>query len=257
MAFLQSFYLSSGIIIGMMIILWLVSLALRNSSIVDIFWGTGFVIVNLVAFCLSQQTMRQALLTVLVTLWGLRLSTHIFLRNKGKPEDFRYAEWRRENGPRWWWISFFKVFALQGMLLLVVAIPLLAVQATTNVNSLTALDYLGGVVWTIGFLFEAVGDYQLAGFRSNPSNKGKIMTTGLWHYTRHPNYFGDTVQWWGFYILAAASGSWWTVLSPVIMTILLLRVSGVTLLDRAMKTRPGYEEYMRTTNAFLPWFPRQ
>jgi len=257
MAFLQSFFLSSGIIIGMMIILWLVSLALKNSSIVDIFWGTGFVIVNLVAFCLSQQTMRQVLLTVLVTLWGLRLSIHIFLRNKGKPEDFRYAQWRRENGPRWWWVSFFKVFALQGILLSVVAIPLLTVQAAANGNSLAPLDYLGGVVWTIGFLFEAVGDYQLAGFRSNPSNKGKIMTTGLWHYTRHPNYFGDTVQWWGFYILAAASGSWWTVLSPVIMTILLLRVSGVTLLDRTMKTRPGYEEYMRTTNAFLPWFPRQ
>lgn len=257
MAFLQSFYLSSGIIIGMMIILWLLSLALKNSSIVDIFWGTGFVIVNLVTFCLSQQTIRQILLTVLVTMWGLRLSTHILLRNKGKPEDFRYAEWRRENGPQWWWVSFFKVFALQGILLLIIAIPLLAVQGARQVKSLTLLDCFGIVVWTIGFLFEVVGDYQLAVFKSNPLDKGKVMTTGLWRYTRHPNYFGDAVQWWGFYILAAASGSWWTVLSPVIMTILLLRISGVTLLERTMRARPGYQEYMRTTNAFLPWFPRQ
>jgi len=257
MAFLQSFYLSGGIILCMMIAIWLLSLALKNSSIVDIFWGTGFVIVNSATFCLSQQTIRQTLLTVLVTMWGLRLSLHIFFRNKGKPEDFRYAQWRRENGPQWWWVSFFKVFALQGILLWIIATPLLAVQATSNVTSLTLLDYIGSVVWTIGFLFEAVGDYQLAGFKSNPLNTGKVMTTGVWRYTRHPNYFGDTVQWWGFYILAAASGSWWTVLSPAIMTILLLRISGVTLLERTMKTRPGYEEYMRTTNAFLPWFRRQ
>jgi steroid 5-alpha reductase family enzyme len=257
MTFLQGFSLSGGIIIGMMIVLWFVSLALKNSGIVDMFWGIGFVIVNVVAFCLSQQTVRQILLTVLVTLWGLRLSIHIFLRNMGKPEDFRYAQWRRENGVQWWWVSLFKVFVLQGALLLIVAIPLLAVQAATTVNALIPLDYFGMVVWIIGFLFEAVGDYQLARFKSDPSNKGKTMTTGLWRFTRHPNYFGDTLQWWGFYILAAASGSWWTVLSPVLMTILLLRVSGVTLLDRTMKTRPGYEEYMRTTNAFLPWFPRQ
>ncbi len=257
MDFLENVSLSTGIIICMVTGLWLVSLALRNSSIVDVFWGTGFVIVNFATFSLSQRSLPQTLLTVLVTLWGLRLSVYIYLRNKGRPEDFRYAQWRREHGARWWWVSFFKVFCLQGVLLLIIALPLIAVQTTRSARSLSLLDFAGTVLWTIGFFFEAAGDYQLARFRAKSSNAGKVMRTGLWRYTRHPNYFGDTVQWWGLYALAAASGAWWAVLSPVLMTILLLRVSGVTLLEQAMKTRPGYEEYVRTTNAFLPWFPRQ
>jgi steroid 5-alpha reductase family enzyme len=251
-------YLSSGeLVIAMMTALWLLSLVLKNSSIVDIFWGTGFVIVNLFAFYFSQHTTRQIILTVLVTLWGLRLTTHVLLRNVGKPEDFRYAQWREENGRSWWWVSFVKVFLLQGVILLIIASPLLAGQAVSLLHALAVLDYIGIMVWVLGFFFEAVGDYQLAKFKSIPSNKGKILTGGLWRYTRHPNYFGDSAQWWGFYFLAAASGCWWTIFSPVLMTILLLRVSGVTLLEKTMSARPGYEEYTYNTNAFVPWFPKK
>jgi steroid 5-alpha reductase family enzyme len=241
----------------MMTALWLLSLALKNASIVDIFWGTGFVIINLAAFLVSPHTTEQLLLTALVTLWGLRLSLHIFLRNKGKPEDFRYAQWRKENGSRWWWVSFFQVFILQGVLLLIIAMPLLAVQSAENRQSLPVFEWIGVIVWAIGFFFEAVGDFQLAAFKSDPSHTGKIMTVGLWRYTRHPNYFGDAVQWWGFFIFAAAAGYWWTFFSPLLMTLLLMRVSGVTLLEKTMKSRPGYEEYTRTTNAFFPWIPKK
>jgi steroid 5-alpha reductase family enzyme len=254
---LSQLYLISGLLIfGLITALWLLSLLIKNSSIVDIFWGIGFVIINLIAFYFSQKTSQQILLTILVTFWGLRLSIHIFLRNKTKPEDFRYAQWRKENGSKWWWVSLFKVFALQGVLQWIIAIPLLTVQATTEQTSLKILDYAATIVWAIGFFFEAVGDYQLSRFKSNPINKGKIMTHGLWRYTRHPNYFGDAVQWWGFFIFTVASGNLWSVFSPLLMTFLLMRVSGVTLLEKTMKTRPGYEEYIRNTNAFLPWIPK-
>jgi steroid 5-alpha reductase family enzyme len=253
---LSQLYLFGGeLIITMMTALWVLSLVLKNSSIVDIFWGTGFVLINFAAYYSSQHTIQQTLLTIIVTLWGLRLSIHIFLRNHGKPEDFRYAQWRRENGSQWWWFSFFKVFLLQGILMWIIAAPLLAVQTVVNFSSLTAVNVAGIAVWATGFFFEAVSDYQLARFKSDSQHQGKLLNSGLWRYSRHPNYFGDTMQWWGFYILAAASGYWWTVFSPVIMTLLLLRVSGVTLLEKTMKTRPGYEEYIRTTNAFIPWIP--
>ncbi len=247
---------SGELIIVLMTALWVMSLVLKNSSIVDIFWGTGFVIINLAAYLYSQQSTSQALATIIVTLWGLRLSIHIFLRNHGKPEDFRYAQWRKEQGSQWWWISFFKVFLLQGILMLIIAFPLLAVQTVANISSLVVINVIGFAVWAIGFFFEAVSDYQLARFKSDSQHQGKLLTSGLWRYSRHPNYFGDTMQWWGFYLLAAGSGYWWTIFSPVIMTLLLLRVSGVTLLEKTMKTRPGYEEYIRTTNAFIPWIPK-
>jgi steroid 5-alpha reductase family enzyme len=256
MELFQLYLFSGELIIAMMTALWVLSLILKNSSIVDIFWGTGFVLINFAVYLYSQQSTQQALVTILVTLWGLRLSIHIFLRNHRKPEDFRYAQWRKEQGSRWLWISFFKVFLLQGILMWIIAAPLLAVQTVANVSSLTIVNVVGIAVWAIGYFFEVVSDYQLVRFKSNAQHHGKLLTSGLWHYSRHPNYFGDTMQWWGFYILATASGYWWTIFSPVIMTLLLLRVSGVTLLEKTMKTRPGYEEYIRTTNAFIPWIPR-
>jgi steroid 5-alpha reductase family enzyme len=256
MELLQLNLFSGELIIAMMTALWVLSLVLKNSSIVDIFWGIGFVIVNLSAYYFSQHSTIQKLLTIILTLWGLRLSIHIFLRNHGKPEDFRYTQWREENGSQWWWISFFKVFLLQGILMLIIAAPLLAVQTVDSAPSFVSLQFIGIIIWGIGFFFETVSDYQLVRFKSDPQHRGKLLTSGLWRYSRHPNYFGDTMQWWGFYLLAAASGYWWTIFSPVIMTLLLLRISGVTLLEKTMKTRPGYEEYIRTTNAFIPWIPR-
>lgn len=258
MSFFEVYGIGLAVTLGLMVLLWLYSLKLKNSSIVDIFWGAGFVIVNWLYFALTPDGFltRKLLIAILVTLWGLRLTTHIFTRNWGKPEDFRYQKWRQENGSRWWWWSFFQVFLLQGILLWIISVPLLAAQFSPRPASLTFFDYLGLVVWLIGFYFEAMGDYQLSQFLSKPENKGKTMDKGVWRYTRHPNYFGDSAQWWGYYLIAASAGGWWTIFSPIIMTTLLVRVSGVALLEKTMSTKPGYKEYMEKTNAFIPWFPR-
>ncbi len=258
MSFIQVYGIAALCILGVMTLLWLVSLALRNSSIVDIFWGTGFVIANWVYFALTPDgwLARKLLISILVTLWGLRLSLYILWRNWGKPEDFRYQEWRQEHGEKWWWRSFFQVFVTQGLLLVIISAPLLAAQLYAR-PGLTLLDWLAIPVWAIGFFFEAMGDWQLAHFKADPANKGKVMNQGVWRFTRHPNYFGDAAQWWGYYLIALAAGGWWTIFSPIIMTTLLVRVSGVALLEKTMDKRPGYKEYIETTSAFVPWLPRR
>lgn len=258
MAFLSTYIIGLAVILGLMLMLWLLSLKIKNASIVDIFWGTGFVIAGWLYFALTPEGYlpRKLLLAALVTIWGLRLSIHIFRRNHGKPEDFRYQKWRRENGAAWWWKSFFQVFLLQGVLLWIVSAPLLAAQQSALPARLTALDALGALLWLVGFYFEAAGDYQLERFKANPANKGRVLDSGVWRYTRHPNYFGDSAQWWGFFLIAAAAGGWWTVFSPALMTYLLVRVSGVALLEKTMSAKPGYREYMRRTSAFIPWFPK-
>ena len=200
---------------------------------------------------------RKLLISTLVTVWGLRLTLHILLRNKGKPEDFRYQKWREENGSSWWWRSFFKVFLLQGILLWIISAPLLLAHAGIKPQYLTALDWLGVILLVVGFYFEAVGDLQLKRFLAWPENKGKIMNQGVWRFTRHPNYFGDSAQWWGFYLIAASAGGWWTVFSPIMMTFLLVRVSGAALLEKSMSKKPGYRQYMASTSGFIPWFPRE
>jgi steroid 5-alpha reductase family enzyme len=237
MDFLSIYFTLGLVILGLMILLWLLSLMLKNSSIVDIFWGTGFVIVAWATFLLTPEGFmpRKLLLSILVTVWGLRLSLHILRRNWGKPEDFRYQTWRKEAGTAWWWRSLFKVFLLQGILLWIIATPLLAAQISAQPDHMTWLDILALPVWLIGFFFEAVGDWQLARFKANPANKGKVMQTGVWRYTRHPNYFGDAAQWWAYYLIALAAGGWWTIFSPILMTTLLMRVSGVTLLEKTLK----------------------
>jgi steroid 5-alpha reductase family enzyme len=247
-----------AVILGCMTTLWLISLALKNSSIVDIFWGMGFVLVNAVYFALSPGGFpaRQGLITALVTVWGLRLSIHVLTRNWSKPEDFRYRKWREENGSRWWWKSGLQVFLLQGLLMWIISAPLLTAHSGSLPDRLTAIDALGVLVWAVGFFFESAGDAQLARFKADPANKGKVLDSGVWRYSRHPNYFGDAAQWWGFFLIGASSGGWWAVFSPVIMTLLLLRVSGVALLEKTMETRPGYKEYIERTSAFVPWFPK-
>ena len=260
MMFLELYGMVALAILGFMTLIWLASLALRNSSIVDIFWGIGFVLANWVYFALTPGGFpaRKWLISILVTIWGLRLSSHILWRNWGKSEDFRYQRWREDAGEKWWWQSFFKVFLLQGFLMWVISAPLLAAQVSATPARLTILDVLAIPVWAIGFFFEAVGDWQLARFRADPANKGKVLSTGVWRYTRHPNYFGDATQWWAYYLVAAAAGGFLTIFSPILMTILLLRVSGVALLEKSLKeTHPQYREYIETTSAFIPWFPRK
>jgi steroid 5-alpha reductase family enzyme len=227
---------------------------------VDIFWGTGFVIATWFYFAQTPDGSepRRWLIATLVALWGLRLSVYIFRRNRGKGEDPRYAKWRAEAGPGWWWRSFFKVFLLQGVLLWVISIPLLAAQVSPSPARLILLDGLATLLWGVGFFFEVVGDAQLARFKADPTNRGKVLSRGVWRYSRHPNYFGEAAMWWGYFLLAGAAGGWWTVFSPILMTFLLLRVSGVTLLERNLKqAKPQYREYIESTSEFIPWFPKR
>ena len=210
MSFLALWFNSGLVTLGLMFLLWLLSLALKNSSIVDIFWGMGFVITFWVGTLLvpGEITTRTILLGVIVTIWGLRLSLYIYQRNHRQPEDFRNAAWRKEAGSAWWWHSFFKVFILQGILLWIIAIPLLATQTSSASNStLSCYDLIAIIIWLTGFAFEAGSDYQLARFKADPANKGKLLTTGFWSVTRHPNYWGDAMQWWAFYLPALNSGA--------------------------------------------------
>jgi steroid 5-alpha reductase family enzyme len=260
MTFIEIYGITALVILGFMTAVWILSLMLRDSSIVDVFWGTGFVVANWVYFTLTPDGFlaRKALVCLLVTVWGLRLSLYILWRNWGKGEDFRYQKWRQEVGSKWWWYSYFKVFALQGFLMWVISAPLLAAQLYPTPDRLTALDLLAILVWAFGFFFEAVGDWQLTRFKANPANKGQVLNRGVWRYTRHPNYFGDATQWWAYYLIAVAGGGFWTILSPIIMTFFLLRVSGVALLEKTLSTtKPQYAEYIETTSAFIPWFPKK
>jgi steroid 5-alpha reductase family enzyme len=245
----------------MMTTLWGVSLALKDSSIVDIFWGVGFILMAWTYyFTVEGAAPRQLLIVILVTVWGLRLASYIIYRNWGKGEDFRYQSMREDRGESWWWVSFFQVFLLQGILFWVISLPLLAAQAADTPAALTLVDYIGIAVWGIGFFFETVGDLQLAVFKSKPENEGELLTSGLWRYTRHPNYFGDAAVWWGYGIIALATMTAFGVISligPAIMTYLLLRVSGVAMLEKSLKdTKPGYEEYVRKTSGFFPLPPK-
>jgi len=242
-----------------MTLVWLLSLARKDASVVDIFWGLGFVVTAAFYFALTDGFIaRKIILMVLVAIWGLRLSGYILWRNWGKPEDFRYQKWRAEAGASFWWRSFFKVFLTQGALMWIISAPLLAAQYGGSPARLIWPDYLGILVWAIGFTFEAGGDFQLARFKANPANKGKVMDRGVWRYTRHPNYFGDSAQWWGHYLIALAAGGWWTIFSPILMTMLLLRVSGVALLEKTLKeTKPQYKDYVERTSAFFPLPPKK
>lgn len=238
---------------------WLLSFAIRNAGVIDIFWGLAFVLLTWLYFAVGDGWEgRSILISVLVTIWGLRLSLHIARRNWGQPEDRRYQRMRERAGASFWWRSYVTVFLLQGALLWTISMPLLAAQNASAPDGFRIWDFLALIVWEIGFFFEAVGDWQLSRFRSDPANAGEVMNRGLWRYTRHPNYFGDATVWWAFFITAAhTTNGWITIFSPVIMTFLLMRVSGVTMLERDLKrSKPGYAEYVASTSAFVPWFPR-
>lgn len=259
MTFIEPFLVGLGIAIAFMTLLWFASLIVGDSSIVDIFWGTGFLILSFAYALLTDGVLgRQVLVISLTAIWGLRLSIHILVRNWGHGEDPRYANWRQQHGRSYWWVSFFRVFLLQGVIMWVVSAPLVAAQVRGEPAGVGALDVIGVAVWCIGFGFEAIGDYQLSRFKANPENKGQVMTRGLWSYTRHPNYFGDATVWWGLYLIAAGTPhGYWTIFAPLLMTFLLVRVSGVAMLERSQrKSKPGYEEYVKNTSAFIPWPPR-
>jgi steroid 5-alpha reductase family enzyme len=244
----------------MMTLVWVLSVVKRDASIVDVFWGLGFVVAGWTCFVTADERALRGLLVVgLVTLWGLRLSLHILWRNWGKGEDYRYREMRERNPGTFPLRSLVTVFWLQALLLWAISAPLFQAQRGAGPARLAPLDVLGLALFALGFVFEAGGDWQLARFKRDPANAGKVMDRGLWRCTRHPNYFGDAVVWWAFFCFAAATpGGWWTVYSPIVMTLLLMRVSGVTLLEKRLhETKPAYRRYAEETNAFFPWFPRR
>jgi steroid 5-alpha reductase family enzyme len=259
MQFLHIYLLAFVAIMSMMTILWLMSIKIRNVSIVDLFWGFGFVVASAVYFINTEGfETRKILLMTMITIWGLRLSIYLAWRNIGKGEDFRYQKFRKDFGEnRYWWYSFFSVFLLQGVLMWLISVPLLGAQFYAG-NSLGILDFIGIVIWIIGFVFESGGDIQLARFKSDPANKGKVLDTGFWYYTRHPNYFGDTAVWFGYGLICISAGSYFPVLGSILMTALIIKVSGVALLEKTLNTsKPGYQEYVRRTSAFIPWFPKK
>lgn len=259
MTFFQIYLLAFAAILSMMTILWLISIKIRNVSIVDLFWGFGFVVAASVYFIFTKGfETRKILLLSLVAIWGLRLSIYLAWRNIGKGEDFRYQKFRKDFGEdRYWWYSFISVFLLQGVLMWLISAPLLGAQFYQD-DGLGILDFIGIAIWIIGFVFEAGGDMQLARFKANPANKGKVLSIGFWHYTRHPNYFGDAAVWFGYALICLSAGSYWPVLGTVLMTALIIKVSGVALLEKTLNnTKPGYQEYVRKTSAFIPWFPKK
>lgn len=243
---------------GIMAALWVVSLWKRDASIVDPAWGAGFVVVAALAWWWNQPAdARATLLLVLTSLWGARLSLFLLWRNWGQGEDRRYRAMREHHGPRFWWVSLLTVFGLQAVLLWFISWPMQVAMAAGDATKLGWLDAVGLLAWSTGLFFETVGDWQLARFQAEESNAGRVLDRGLWRYTRHPNYFGDFCVWWGLYLIAASGGAWWTIASPLLMSVLLLKVSGVTLLERTITTRrPEYAEYQRRTNAFFPGRPR-
>ena len=240
-----------------MAIVWALSLPLRDASIADVFWGPGFAFVAIVAAWLSPPSDRATLLVVLTSVWGLRLALHIGTRwRKKKEEDRRYQAMRATWGDRFPVVSLFTVFLLQGGLLWIVSLPLQAGAALGADHPLGALDLAGTLLFAVGLAFEAVGDAQLARFLSDPASRGRVMETGLWRYTRHPNYFGDALLWWGLGLIGAGTGALWCLAGPALMSFLLVRVSGVSLLEKDIAgRRPEYVAYVRRTSPFLPLPP--
>ncbi len=248
-----------GVLMAALTGLWLLSLIIKDASIIDIFWGFGFVLIGwFYAFELHDLNLdfRQKIYLALISIWGLRLTAYLAYRNIGKPEDYRYAQWRKDNGAKWWWLSFIRVFALQGFLLWIISSVF--VQGFQVNAELSVFEYIGIAFWAIGLFFETVGDWQLMQFKKDPNNKGKVMDKGVWKYTRHPNYFGDAMVWWGFFIYALSNPQAWIfIFCPIIMTLFLVKISGVAMLEvKLKKTKPKYEEYIRKTSAFIPMPPK-
>ncbi len=247
-----------------MIAWWLLALVISRNDIADIAWGLGFVMVGWMSyFSMIEPTTRITILVIFVSLWGIRLAGHIFIRNQGKKEDKRYAKWREEwqaKGKIYFYArSLVQIFLLQGFFMYVISLPFQLV-AYFDDGSVGFLMYFGIAIWLVGFIFETFGDVQLSLFIKNPENRGKIMKQGLWKYTRHPNYFGEVTQWWGIGIIAICAGSSWMALafaSPLLITFLILKVSGIPMLEKGWENNSEFQDYKKRTSAFFPGFPRK
>jgi steroid 5-alpha reductase family enzyme len=249
---------SLGALLCLATLLWAVSLAIRDASIVDVFWGPLFVVVAAIGFVHGGGLpARKVLVLVLVTAWAARLAVHLAARSRGRGEDYRYREMREKHGSGWWIVSLPFVFLFQAVIAWVVALPVQAAMHRGGDAPLSFVDLAGALVFLVGFVTEAVADVALARFRSRPENRDRVLDRGLFRYSRHPNYFGDALLWWGLGLVGVGAGAPWSLLGPALMTFLLMRVSGVTLLERSIgERRPGYDAYRRSTNAFFPGPPR-
>jgi steroid 5-alpha reductase family enzyme len=246
-------YLYSLYAIGLFAMLgWVLSLIRNNVTHVDSMWSLFFVLAGITcAALIVDYSTRSALCLGLVTLWALRLFVYLTWRNWGPHEDSRYVQIRQNNQPHFWLKSIYIIFGLQAVLAWLISLVLFgAIASPAPIN---ALDFLGAALFLFGFVWESIADWQLSHFKSNANNAGKVLNTGLWRYSRHPNYFGECLVWWGFYLIALAGGAWWAIISPILMTLLLLKVSGVSLLESTItKRRPAYADYIKNTNAFIP-----
>jgi len=242
------------IIIGS--VAWIYASARRNVNIVDSLWSLFFLIASLIYLLAAPQLMPgNVALLLMVAIWSMRLSLHLSLRNANKDEDRRYAAMRAAN-PNFNKQSLVTVFGLQAFLAWLISMPLAA--AIIEPVELNGWHYAAFALFAVGFLFESVSDWQLVNFKRQPGNKNRVLSRGLWRYSRHPNYFGEAVIWWTFFLYAMGSGALWTLFAPVLVTLLLLKISGVTLLEKDItERRPAYREYIETTSVFIPWLPKQ
>lgn len=252
-------YVIAGITIFLyMSLLFIIAIIRKDNSIADVAWGIGFITATLVTMCVNGTFgARNVIVAGLVAVWGFRLAIRIYLRNRMHGEDWRYRKWREEWGRFFLLRSYLQVFLLQGAILLVNISPVMIINSSI-VPELTWLDVLGIALWLTGFFFEAVGDYQLDRFVSDPENRGKIMNRGLWRYSRHPNYFGEVTMWWGIFVIGlSVPNGIFGILGPVVITTMILFVSGIPMTERPMKENLLFQEYSRQTSSFFPWFPKK
>ncbi|MFX1569238.1 MAG: DUF1295 domain-containing protein [Promethearchaeota archaeon] len=252
-----------------LIIAFIVGTIKKNNGLMDIFYGPGYSVIALTSlihyFILENAlNIRQIIVTVLVIIWSIRLASYVFIRNRGKPEDYRYKAMRERWKTNILLKSLIRVYIFQGIVIFIVAFPVWFVNISINPLVLNLLDFagitlwLGGIVWLIGFLFETIGDYSLYKFLSKPENKGEVMDRGVWKLSQHPNYFGEVTQWWGIYIIVLATPfGFITILGPIFITYMIIKVSGIKLLDKRFEADSKYAKYKQRTSVFFPWFPKK
>ena len=255
---LNTIYLSAATVFIFMVILFIAAQIKKDNSIVDIGWGIGFILIALVLLAGKDSAdLKELIITAMIIIWGSRLAFHIFIRARGKGEDFRYAQWRKDWGEKASVNSFFKVFMLQGILMIFISLPI-QVVFNGGKNELNIISLIGLIIFFSGFLFESIGDYQMYRFKKKPENKGKIITSGLWKYTRHPNYFGEALLWWGIGIYSYGSELFLLSLAgPLLINLLLVFVSGVPMLEKKYEGNKEWESYKSKTPAFIPFIGRK
>ncbi|WP_136805991.1 DUF1295 domain-containing protein [Desulfosediminicola flagellatus] len=251
-------YVDAAVLFFFVTLWYLVSLAIKRQDIADVLWGAGCVIIVLTSLCtIDHVTLRSVAMSFMVIVWGSRLSTRIFLKNRGKPEDFRYRALREAWGRSFALRSYFQVFLFQAFLMFVILTPVLYVIGRQHAGDIFVLDVLGVLLWLTGFVIESVADYQLDSFKHKRYNRGQILQSGLWRYSRHPNYFGEVVMWWGLYCIAlSVPGGSYTAIGPLVITFLILKVSGIPLIEKRYKDSEKYQRYKKMTSSFIPLPPR-